>query len=263
VGGDLSAFGNPFAEAAVCAFMLLFGANFSLYFQAFSKRDARAFLRDEELRFYLGAIAAATGLIATANALAGVFPSALESLRQAAFHTVSVITTTGFTTTDYGAWPTFSQALLILLMFVGAMGGSTGGGIKCVRVLLLVKIARREVRRIIHPRSVKALRLNGKAVEEGVLSSIVVFFFLYMAILGVAVLLVSAEGGGLLTAMTAVLACLSNIGPGSGVVGFEGSFAAFSGFGKGVLSFCMFVGRLEIYPVLLLASPAFWKKVNI
>ena len=160
-------------------------------------------------------------------------------------------------------WPVFSQCILVLLMFTGASAGSTGGGIKFIRIVLLFKILRREIHKIIHPRSVYTVKINGKMVEEELLSGVTAFFFFYIFIFAMSVLIVSIENKDLLTSATAVVAAIGNIGPGLGMVGPMGNFADFSGLSKITLSVCMIIGRLEIYPVLLLCAPSFWKRVNI
>ena len=175
----------------------------------------------------------------------------------------SIITTTGYATADFNLWPPFSQFVLLILMFIGASAGSTGGGMKCIRVMLLFKIVRREVIRIIHPRSIYTVKINGKAVGEEVLSGVLSFFFAYMAIFAASVLVLLLDDVDVLSATTAVVATIGNIGPGLKMVGPMSNYADFSVLSKAALTLCMIVGRLEIYPVLLLFTPAFWKRVNI
>jgi trk system potassium uptake protein TrkH len=176
---------------------------------------------------------------------------------------VSIITTTGFSTADFNEWPAFSQCVLLLLMLVGASAGSTGGGMKCVRVVLLAKIARREFVRLTHPSSVNVVRLNGRAVDADTLTGVLIFFFLYIATTIAATLLVSLDGSDIVTSATAVLSCVGNIGPGLGAVGPMGNFADFSPVCKVALSLCMAIGRLEIYPLVLLCAPEFWRRGSI
>jgi len=258
---SVAAFGNLKIEVIITVFMFLFGVNFTLYFQSI-RGNFKSILKNEELRFYVGVVLTSILLI-TINIHGSVYQSIGEALRYSSFQVNSIITTTGFGTADFNVWPTFSKCILVFLMVIGASAGSTGGGVKCIRILLLIKIARREVAKIIHPRSVHTVKIGGKAVDEETLSGIMAFFFLYMFIFVSAVLFIALDGKDIITSVTAVIATISNIGPGLEMVGPTGNFAAFSVLGKGILSFCMIIGRLEIYPVLILLSPAFWKRVNI
>jgi trk system potassium uptake protein TrkH len=258
---SVGAFGSVYAETVIMAFMMISGVNFTLY-HALYRHGWRSVLRDEELLFYCGAILVSTLFIA-ADIYGTVYQSAAEALRYASFQTVSVITTTGFTTADFNGWPAFSQIILLILMHAGACAGSTGGGMKCVRLILLAKIARREFVRRTHPNSVTVVRLNGKAIESGILSGVLIFFYLYMAAAAAAILVVSLDGKDLVTSATAAISCLGNVGPGLGAVGPTGSFAGFSPVCKIALSLCMAIGRLEIYPVMLLCAPDFWRRGNI
>lgn len=226
------------------------------------KRNIKSFLCDEELRFYLGIVLSAIVIIVI-NIYNTVYQSVGESIRYAAFQVSSVITTTGYATADFNTWPVLSQIILILLMFIGANAGSTAGGIKCIRVLLLFKIIKREIARINHPRAVQTVKLNGRIVDEETLSGTMAFFFFWILIFSLSVLLVSLESKDLITSTTAVIATLNNIGPGLGMVGPTGNYADFSVFSKAVLSICMIVGRLEIYPIMLLFVPSFWKRSSI
>jgi len=254
-------YNNVYAEVIIAVFMFLFGINFTLYYQTL-KGNPRSFIKNNEFRFYLGVTLAAIAAI-TLNLWGNVFATFGESLRHASFQVSSIITTTGYSTTDFNLWPTFSKTVLVLLMFIGASAGSTGGGIKCIRILVLLKIAKREVLRIIHPRSVYTVKVDGKALDENKLLAILSFFFVYLAIFVSSVLLVSLDGKDLVSTVTAVAATINNVGPGLGMVGPYGSFADFSALSKLVCTFCMIVGRLEIYPVLMIFAPVFWKKVNI
>ena len=258
---SVGAYGSLYIETVITIFMLLFGVNFSLYY-AILKGSVKSVLRDEELRFYLGTVTAAIILIVL-NTYGTVYQSLGEAVRYTSFQVGSVITTTGFATEDFTLWPVFSQALLVLLMFMGASAGSTAGGIKCIRIILLFKIIRREVNKIIHPRSVQTVKINGRVVDEEILSGIMAFFFVFIAVFTVSVIVVSLDNKDLVSTTTAVIACISNIGPGLGTVGPAGNFADFSIISKAVLSLCMIIGRLEIYPILLLFAPTFWKRVNI
>jgi trk system potassium uptake protein TrkH len=258
---SIGAYNNVFAEAIILVFMLLFGTNFALHYQAI-KGNIKSYFRDTEFKFYLGLVLASIILIAV-NITGRVSGSFWESLRYSSFQVGSVITTTGYTTTDFNLWPSFSKAILVMLMFIGASAGSTGGGMKCLRIILLMKVMRREVYKIIHPRSVYTVKINGKAVDEEVLTGVMAFFYAFIFIFVAALLLVSLEGKDMISNFTAVTATMGNIGPGLGIVGPMGNFSSYSVLSKAVFSFCMIVGRLEVFPVLLLFAPTFWKRVNI
>ncbi|NLK86906.1 MAG: TrkH family potassium uptake protein [Clostridiaceae bacterium] len=258
---SIGAYNNVFAEVIILVFMLLFGTNFALHYQAI-KGNIRSYFRDTEFRFYLGLVLVSILLIAV-NITGKVFGSFWESLRHSSFQVGSVITTTGYATADFNLWPSFSKAILVMLMFIGAAAGSTGGGIKCIRIILLIKVMRREVYKIIHPRSIYTVKINGKAVDEDVLTGVMAFFYAFIFIFVAALLIVSLEGKDLISNFTAVTATIGNIGPGLGIVGPTGNFSSYSALSKAVFSFCMIAGRLEIFPVMLLFAPTFWKRVNI
>ncbi|HPV01315.1 MAG TPA: TrkH family potassium uptake protein [Clostridiales bacterium] len=258
---SIGAYNNVFAEVIIAVFMFLFGINFALHYQLI-RGNLKSYFRDAEFRFYLGAVLVSIVLI-TLDLTGKVFGSFPEALRYSSFQVSSIITTTGYSTADFNLWPSFSKAILVLLMFFGASAGSTAGGMKCIRIVLLMKLVRREIHRIIHPRSVYPVRINGKTVDEDVLSGVTVFFFAFICIFAVALLIVSAEGKDMISNFTAVTACIGNIGPGLGIVGPMGNFSTYSALSKAVFSFCMIAGRLEIFPILLLFAPTFWKKVNI
>jgi trk system potassium uptake protein TrkH len=257
----IGAYGNLAAEIIIAVFMLLFGTSFSLYFQII-RGNIKQYFRDVEFRFYFGIVLTSIVLI-TIDLTSNVFGSLWESLRYASFQVSSIITTTGYSTTDFNLWPSFSKSILVMLMFIGACAGSTAGGIKCIRIVMLMKLVRREVHRIIHPRSVYAVKVNGKSVDENTLSGVAVFFYSFVAIFVIALLIVSLDGKDMVSNFTAVAATIGNIGPGLGIVGPMGNFSSYSALSKAVFSFCMIAGRLEIFPVLLLFAPTFWKKVNI
>jgi trk system potassium uptake protein TrkH len=258
---SVAAYGSIYIETVITVFMLLFGVNFTLYYMGF-KRNIKSALRDEELRFYFGTVVAAIILIVL-NINGTVYHSIGESIRYSAFQVGSIITTTGYTTADFNLWPAFSQGILLLLMFIGASAGSTGGGLKCIRVILLFKIIKREITKINHPRAVQTVKINGRVVDEQILSGVMAFFFFSILIFAVSVLAVLLEGKDLITSTTAVIASINNIGPGLGFVGPTGNYADLSILSKGVLSVCMIIGRLEIYPIMLLVFPSFWKRINI
>ena len=254
---SIAAYGSPAIEIACTVFMLLFSVNFSVYFLILCGKIRQA-LRSDELRFFLIVVAASTVLISFN--IYSMVGTAGDSVRHAAFQVASIISTTGFASTDFNLWPEFSKTILVLLMFIGACAGSTGGAIKCSRVLLLLRAIRREIRQIIHPRSVNVVKLDGRVVDEKDLRSTMIFFAAYMFITLAAILLVSVDNFSFGTTFTAVVTCIGNVGPGLEMVGPMGNFSAFSGFSKIVLSLCMILGRLEIIPVLVLFSGTAWKK---
>lgn len=258
---SVAAFNSTYIEVVITVFMLLFGVNFALYYQVY-KGNLKSIFKDEELRFYVGIVVISIVFIAL-NIDGREVNSIWEALRYSSFQVASVITTTGYATADFNVWPEFSKFVILLLMFIGASAGSTSGGMKCIRILILLKVAKREVSKIIHPKSVYTIKIGGNMVEEETLMGILTFFFLYFAIFIVSVLIISIEGKDLVTTTTSVVSAISNIGPGLGAVGPVGNFADFSAISKSVLSLCMIFGRLEIYPVLLLLTPNFWKRVNI
>ena len=254
---SIAAYGNPVFEVIITVFMLLFSVNFSVYFLLVCGKVKQA-LSSDELRFFLVVVAASSILIAVN--IHSMFGTAGDSLRHAAFQVASVISTTGFASTDFNLWPEFSKMLLVLLMFIGACAGSTGGAIKCSRVLLLIRAIRREIRQVIHPRAVNVVKLDGHVVDEKDLRSTMLFFAAYMFITLAATLLVSIDNFSFGSTFTAVVTCIGNVGPGLEMVGPMGNFSAFSGFSKLVLSMCMILGRLEIIPILVLFSGTAWKR---
>lgn len=258
---SVGAYGNVYIEIIITVFILLFGINFSLYFQIL-KGNIRSFFKDEEFRFYIGTVFVSIVLI-TVQLFSNGFFSLGESLRHSSFQVASIITTTGYATTDFNLWPALSKCILVVLMFIGASAGSTGGGAKCIRILLLLKVARREVARVIHPRAIHTVKSGGKVVDEQILSETLAFFFIYIAMFTVSFLLVSLDGKDLTSTVTSVAATISNIGPGLEVVGPMGNFSSFSGLSKVVFSFCMIAGRLELIPMLILFSPQAFRRVSI
>ncbi|MDR3344974.1 MAG: TrkH family potassium uptake protein [Oscillospiraceae bacterium] len=258
----IAAYASPAVEIVLTMLMLASGVNFTLYYM-FVTHNKRAALKDEELRFYLGALVLSTLAIAVYLRVQGVFGSFGESLRLSAFHVSSLMTTTGYAASDFNLWPLFPKVLLVLLMFFGGSAGSTGGGIKHVRILLLFKLVRKEVAKIIHPRTTRVVTLNGKAVDNRVLHAVGVYFFLLITLFSGAFILVSFDTQDFTTAFTAVAACINNIGPGLGAVGPSGNYADFSGFSKLVLTACMYIGRLEVYPIVLLFVPSFWRRSGV
>lgn len=254
---SIGAYGSPAIEIIVTVFMFLFSVNFAMYFLLLTGR-VRQVLKSDELRFFLAMTAVAITAV-TVN-IAPLFPTVGDALRAAAFQCLSIISTSGYSTADFNLWPEFSRMLLVILMFIGACAGSTAGGIKCSRILVLLRSARREVQSIIHPRSVSVVRLDGEPLSEQTVRTTHCFFIIYMFLLFGVSLVVGLDNFSFGTTFTAVLTCVSNVGPGLEMVGPMGSFAAFSPFSKVVLSLCMIIGRLEMFPVLVLFSRNAWKR---
>ena len=248
---------NTYLQVVITVFMILFGINFNAYFFLLLKKFRQAF-DIEEVRAYLSIILIAI-LIITFN-ISGLFPDFGHAFQQAAFQVASIITTTGFATTDFNAWPQVSRTILVILMFIGACAGSTGGGIKVSRLILLVKSVAKELQLTLHPRSIKKIQIDGKSVEHEVIRSTNVFLVVYIMVFTVSLLLISFDNLDMVTNFTAVAATINNIGPGLELVGPSGNFAMFSSFSKLVLIFDMLAGRLELFPLLLLFSKNTWKK---
>lgn len=258
MNASVAAFNNPAVEWIITIFMLLFGVNFVLYFQLI-RGNVKAFFKSEELKWYLIAVFASIIIIAV-NIIPFNHGDVTKSIRDSAFQVSSIVTTTGYATVNFNLWPTLSKVILIMLMFMGAMAGSTGGGIKTIRIVIIFKAIRREIDKILHPRRVKSVKVDGNVVEEETISGVFLFIFAYIIISLIAIFIVSFDNFDVTTTVTSVIATLSNIGPGLEMVGPAGNFSAFSDLSKLVLSFCMLAGRLEIYPMLILFSPSLWKK---
>ena len=248
---------STYIQIVVTVFMVLFGVNFSFYFLILIRRAKRAFAM-EEVRWYLIIILASIAAI-TWN-IRGMYESAAIALRDAAFQVGSIITTTGFSTADFDLWPSASKTILVILMFIGACAGSTGGGIKVSRIVVLFKTIRKELRHVLHPQSISVTSMDGKTVPHEVLRSINVFMVSYFLIFAVSTLLISFDEFDLVTNFTAVAATLNNIGPGLALVGPTQNFSLFSGFSKLILIFDMLAGRLEIFPMMLLFNKDTWRR---
>ena len=290
---SIGAYSLPACEIIAIVFMLLGSLNFALFFLALTGR-AKQVIKSDELQFFLLIVAGASLLIFW-NILP-LYDTAGHALRDAVFQVTSVISTSGFSTTDYNLWPPFAQTILVLLMFVGGCSGSTAGSIKCGRILLLLRSSTRSLLRLSHPRAVRVVKyadngldysgkcfishsgcyedarqvadliearfpkLDGKVVDEETLRTVSSFFLCFFALLGVGCLVVSLDGYSLTTSFTAALGCLSNVGPGLDLVGPMGNFGLLSGFNKVFLSLLMLIGRLEIFPILLLFLPSTWRR---
>ena len=254
---SVGAYDNAYFDVVIGVFMLLFGVNFNLYYFLLIKRFKDVF-HSEELRAYLGIVTAA--VIAIAVDILHIYGSVGKSLRYAFFQVSSIITTTGFATADFNTWPTFSKGILVVLMFIGACAGSTGGGVKVARVVILVKSSLADMRKMLHPNAIATVRFEGKPLTERSVRGVHVFISVYLLVFAVSFLLLTLEGFDLVTTFTALAACINNIGPGLEVVGPVGNYAQFSPWAKLLLSFNMLVGRLEIFPMLLLCAPSIWKR---
>ena len=255
---SVGAFDSPAAEIITGVFMALFGVNFSIYYYIL-RRNWGAVKHNSELWTYLSMMLVSSVVIAV-NILPMYGHNFFTSLRYSFFQVSSIMTTTGYATADFDLWPQLSRTLLTALMLVGASAGSTGGGLKVVRMQLLVKSGIREIRHTVHPKSVNTIKMDGRTVSDSVLNGVQSFFFMYILVLIVSVLLISFDGYDLETNLTAVLSALSNIGPGFNLVGPTRNFSIFSDFSTFVLSMDMLIGRLEIFPMLMLAAPSAWRQ---
>ena len=254
---SVGAYGSFAIDMIIAVFILLFSLNFAVHFLLLTRRFKEA-LQSDELRFFFLVVAAATAVIAIN--IYPIYSNLLETFQYAFFQVCSIISTTGYSTTDWSYWPNFSHAVLVLLMFCGACAGSTGGGMKCSRVLILLRSIRREVHRIIHPRSVEVIKLDGKVTDEETVRSVLIFVGCYLLIVLSAALVISLDNFSFTVSFTSALTCVSNVGPGLEAVGPAGNFAALSPLSKLVMSLCMIIGRLEIFPVLVLFSRATWRR---
>lgn len=257
LNNSIEGYNSVYAEMVIAVFMLIFGVNFNIYYMFLIKQGKHA-LKNEELRCYIGIVIGSVILIAIC--LANTKYSIGDSIRYALFQVASIITTTGFSTANFDTWPVFTKIILVFLMFIGACAGSTGGGIKVSRLMILVKSGLRDIKKAINPRSIETVKVDKHTVDEPVVKSVSVFFATYMIVTAFSTLIISIDGRDLVTTFTAVLSCMSNIGPGLGAVGPYGNFADFSAFSKLVLSFDMLAGRLELIPMLMLFSPYAWAK---
>jgi trk system potassium uptake protein TrkH len=236
--------------------MLIFGVNFSCYYLILLGRLKNVW-RDEELRLYIGIILASVAMI-TWNTY-GFFGTFGETLRHSVFQVSSIITTTGFATTDFDLWPTFSKTILVCLMAIGACAGSTGGGFKCSRLLLLFKTVRRNIRQVLHPNRVEVIRINGQAVDERVISNTTAYLAIYVLIFAFSLLILALDQLSFASSFTAVMSCFNNIGPGLEQVGPTCNFGHLNVASKMILCLDMLAGRLEIFPILILFSRNTWK----
>ncbi|MBU8910867.1 MAG: TrkH family potassium uptake protein [Desulfobacterales bacterium] len=255
---SIAHYNSAYFDYVIVIFMILAGINFSLHYQMLRGKTL-AFWKDTECRFFLGLVFALT-LLVTWDIYGSVYTSIKDAFRFASFQVASILTTTGFATADYEKFPGMSQVILFACMFIGASAGSTGGGMKCARIIACYKYCYRELFKIIHPRSISHVKINNTVIPDDVLRSIMGFMALYIALFIVSSILLAGMGVDMMTAFGAVAACIGNIGPGFGTVGPTENFAHLPVMGKWLLAWCMLLGRLEIYTVIILFVPEFWKK---
>ena len=254
---SVSFYDSAYIDGVITVFMILFGINFNLYFFILLK-DWKSILKNEELWAYLGIVGVSIAII-TGNILK-IYGTVAHAFRYASFQVGSIITTTGFATADYDQWPELSKSILLALMFVGACAGSTGGGIKVSRLLIIAKSIRREVRKMLHPNAVTIIKVNGKKIGQDTLKNVNLYLTCYIIIMIVSILLVSIDNFDFATTFSGVLTTMSNVGPGISKVGPVMNFHSFSAVSKLVFCFDMLIGRLEIFPYLLLLSPELWRR---
>ncbi len=254
---SIGAYNSVYLQGVIAVFMILFGVNFNLYYLLIL-RDFKRILHSEELRLYLGIIAFA--VISIAFNTMHLFQNFAGALHHSFFQVSSIITTTGFATVDFDAWPEYSRCMLLLLMFIGACAGSTGGGMKISRLLLMFKSLRQEIQHMLHPRSVKLMKFDGATVSETTSRGVYAYLIAYLLITAISTLLLALDNFSFVTTFSAVVSCLNNIGPGLGLVGPTGNFSFFSDFGKIVLTLDMLFGRLELFPMLIIFAPSVWKR---
>ena len=255
---SIAHYNSIYFDTVFILFMLMAGINFSLHYQML-KGKPLAIWRDAEGRFFLF-LSLTLVLLVSWNIYGEVYNTLGESIRYGAFQVVSILTTTGFATADYETWPAMSQIILFLCMFIGASAGSTGGGIKCLRLMLLFKYCTRELFLLVHPRSITHIKINGKPIPEEIIRSVIGFLALYIGLFAVCTVILSGLGVDFVTSLTAVASCIGNIGPGFGMVGPAENYAVIPTLGKWLLIWCMLLGRLEIYTVIILLAPEFWRK---
>lgn len=248
---------SAYIDGVISAFMLLFAINFNLFY-LFIIGNFRQALKSEELRWYLMIVAAA--VLAISLNIMHMYENFGQAVRYSLFQVSSVISTTGFATADFNRWPEFSRTILVILMFIGACAGSTGGGIKVIRIVVLFKTAYRQIKKLIYPRSVLTVKIEGKIISEGTSAGIHSFVFAYFILVAFSILLLSLDSFDSVTNFTAVAACINNIGPGLGVVGPTGNYSGFSVLSKIVLIFDMLAGRLELFPILVIFTPSVWRR---
>ena len=257
LNSSIEGYNSLYAEMVIATFLVLFGINFNLYYLLFIRQFKQA-LRSEELRTYLGLIIGSVLVIAAS--LMATNHTAAFSFRHAYFQVASILTTAGFSSTNFGAWPIIAQMTLLFLMFIGGCAGSTGGGIKVSRLMILVKSGKRDIKKAINPRSIETVKVDRQTVQESVVKGVSVFFATYIIVMAISAFVIALDGRDVTTTISSVLACISNIGPGLNAVGPTGNYADFSILSKVVLSFDMLAGRLELIPMLMIFTPYAWSR---
>jgi trk system potassium uptake protein TrkH len=251
-------FNSLYIDSVIIFFMFMAGINFSLHFQLF-KGKPLALWRDSECRFYVAAVLLLTAIVSI-DIYGDNYAHLGRAIRDGLFQVVSILTTTGFATADYEAWPALSQVILFLCMFLGASAGSTGGGMKCLRIMLYFKFCYKELFTLIHPRSVTRVKISGKAVPPDIMRSVIGFLGLYTGLFALCAVLLAGMGVDFVTSFAAIASAIGNIGPGFGTVGPVENYAHLPQMGKCLLAWCMLLGRLEIYTVIIFLVPEFWRK---
>ncbi len=255
--GDSLAGYSPYSQWVITVFMFLFGVNFNLYYLILIKKFRTA-IKSTELKVYAGIVLVSSVLVGIN--ISGLYDTIAETARHSWLQVVSIITTTGFASADFNLWPSFSKAILLVLMVFGACAGSTAGGLKISRAILLFKMISKEIKRLVHPRSVASIKFEDKEVDESTQRNVALYFAVYIICILTIFLLISFEPFDMETNFTAALTCFNNVGPGFAEVGPMGSFAGYSDFSKIILSLAMLLGRLEIFPLLILLTPSTWKR---
>ena len=255
---SIAHYDSAYIDIVIIIFMIIAGLNFSLHFQFLRGKKLSIFSKDSEARFFLIALGVLS-IAVTLNIWGSVYDSFFDALRYASFQVVSIVTTTGFATADYELWPGMSQIVLFLCMFLGACAGSTGGGMKFMRVMVCAKYCYKEIFGLIHPRAVKRIKISGNVVEDDIVHSILGFMVLYIGVFAIASILLAALGVDFATTLSAVASSIGNVGPGLGSVGPSENYSSIPEAGKWLLSLCMLIGRLEVYTVIALFIPEFWK----
>ena len=257
INNSFVAANNPAAQTVIAIFMVAFGINFSCYYLLLVKKF-KDFFKNEELRVYLSLLLGAVLVIAVN--ITKMYGSFSEALHHSFFQVSSVMTTTGYSTTDFNAWPELSRMIMVILMFIGASAGSTGGGIKVIRIMIFAKAGLREIQLATKPNKVSPIRCDGKTISETMVRSVCSYFAIYMLVFVISLLLISFENKDIVSNTTSVIATLNNIGPGLEKVGATGNFSSYSSFSKLVFSANMLLGRLELLPLFVLFSPKTWKR---
>lgn len=257
---SIAYYGSPFIQWTIIVFMFIAGCSFSLHYLAYKNQSLKLYFRDQEFKFYGGIILASSLIVFIALSINGTLTGCEEKIRSALFQIISITTTTGFASADYEGWPVMAKGMIFLAMFVGGCAGSTGGNIKPGRYLIILQRTIIELKQMVHPKAVLSLRYRGKVLSDSLIINVLQFFFLYMSFLMLGTIVLSFMGMDILSGLTATIACLGNIGPGFGMVGPTQNYAFISDGGKYFLSILMLIGRLEIYPVLVLFIPQFWKE---